>query len=141
MEAAFRHKDRAAGSNDVRDRIAVLVFDHLFAFAGNEENYLLGSGMIVPLMALSRLGDSVTFGIRPEDIEIAPGAGAEAQVHDVENQGVEQIVTLRAGSTLLRAAVPARIALSIEETVRFGWRPEKVLLFDPESGRNLGHAA
>jgi multiple sugar transport system ATP-binding protein len=85
-------------------------------------------------------GSAFTFGIRPEDIELKSGAAAEASVHEVEDHGVEQIVTLRAGDTLLRATVPGRAKFSMEETVRFSWNPDKVLLFDAQSGMNLAQA-
>jgi len=83
----------------------------------------------------------MTFGIRPEDIELASGAPVEARIHDIENHGIEKIVTLRVGSDLLRAAVPARVDVKVEDPVRFGWDPEKVMLFDAQTGLNLRHQA
>ncbi|QRM53723.1 ABC transporter ATP-binding protein [Sinorhizobium sp. BG8] len=81
----------------------------------------------------------LTFGIRPEDLFLDRGAPAEARVHDIENHGVEKILTLRVGSSMLRATVPARTGVEIEEAVRFAWDPAKVVLFDGETGMNLGH--
>jgi multiple sugar transport system ATP-binding protein len=49
-------------------------------------------------------------------------------------------VTLRAGDSLLHATVPARVELKIEDVVRFGWNPEKVVVFDGGSGVSLRHA-
>jgi multiple sugar transport system ATP-binding protein len=80
------------------------------------------------------------FGVRPEDIYLAAGAPVEAQVQDVENHGVEKILTLRVGETTLRATVPAQTSVAIEETVRLAWNDEKVVFFDRESGVNLRHA-
>ncbi|MDP3895867.1 MAG: ABC transporter ATP-binding protein [Mesorhizobium sp.] len=85
-------------------------------------------------------GRLLTFGIRPEDVFLEPGAPGEAQVHDVENHGVEKILTLRAGSSMLRATVPARTEVAIDEAVRFTWNPDKVVLFDRASGVSLRHA-
>ena len=62
------------------------------------------------------------------------------RVHDVENHGVEKILTLRVGDTMLHATVPARTDLAIEEAVRFAWNPDKVVLFDQASGVSLRHA-
>ncbi|MBN9314999.1 MAG: ABC transporter ATP-binding protein [Devosia sp.] len=84
---------------------------------------------------------AMTFGIRPEDIELASGAPVEARIHDIENHGIEKIVTLRVGDNLLRAAVPARVDVKVEEAVRFGWNPDKVMLFDARTGVNLRHKA
>lgn len=86
-------------------------------------------------------GRALVFGIRPEDLTLEPGAPVEATVHDVENHGVEKIVTLRAGDVMLRATVPARTALTIEQAVRFAWNPDKVVLFDKGTGLSLRHSA
>ena len=82
-----------------------------------------------------------TFGIRPEDIAVESGAPVEARVHDVENHGIEKILTLRVGERLLRAAVPARVAVAVEDEVRFGWNADKAMFFDAATGANLAHEA
>jgi multiple sugar transport system ATP-binding protein len=84
---------------------------------------------------------SYTFGIRPEDVSVATGAPVEAKVHDIENHGIEKILTLRVGEHLVRAAVSARVEVAVEESVRFGWNADKVMLFDAASGVNLAHTA
>jgi multiple sugar transport system ATP-binding protein len=78
-----------------------------------------------------------TFGIRPEDVTVESGAPVEAKVHDIENHGIEKVLTLRAGSILVRAGVPARVNVAVEDTVRFGWKPAKVMVFDKQTGLNL----
>jgi multiple sugar transport system ATP-binding protein len=83
---------------------------------------------------------ALTFGIRPEDLVLESGAPAEARVHDVENHGVEKIVTLRTGEKLIHATVPARLELKLDEQVRFNWNPEKVVVFDGSTGVSLRHA-
>ncbi|WP_309085708.1 ABC transporter ATP-binding protein [Chelativorans sp.] len=85
-------------------------------------------------------GRPLIFGIRPEDIFVEPGAPIAAMIHDVENHGVEKILTLVAGEATLRATVPARMNVAVDETVSFAWNPEKVLLFDSASGLSLRHA-
>ncbi|RWC13565.1 MAG: ABC transporter ATP-binding protein [Mesorhizobium sp.] len=85
-------------------------------------------------------GRPLVFGIRPEDVHLESGAPVEARVHDVENHGVEKILTLRVGDTMLRATVPARTDIAIEQAVRFAWNPDKVVLFDKGSGVSLRHA-
>src|SRR5690606_31864811 len=71
-------------------------------------------------------GRDLVFGIRPEDVIIASDGPAEARIHDIENHGVEKILTLMAGDKLLRATVSARSKTVIDETVRFGWNAEKL---------------
>ena len=62
----------------------------------------------------------VTLGIRAEDIRVGPHEPFAAIVHDVENHGVEKIVTLRAGPHQLRATVPAIDPIAINDAARFG---------------------
>jgi multiple sugar transport system ATP-binding protein len=86
-------------------------------------------------------GRPLTFGIRPEDVFLEPGAPVEARVHDVENHGVEKILTLRVGDLHLRATVPAQTSVAIEDAVRFAWNEKKVVLFDQGTGVSLRHSA
>jgi multiple sugar transport system ATP-binding protein len=79
--------------------------------------------------------------VRPEDIRLDPEAPAKARVHDVENHGVEKIVTLNAGDTLLRLTAPAAQKLAIDDIVSFSWNPRKIILFDKNSGNNISSAA
>jgi multiple sugar transport system ATP-binding protein len=95
----------------------------------------------MPITRSAAVEGPVTFGIRPEDVEVAAGAPNEARIHDVENHGIEKIVTLRVGDNLMRAAVPARVEVKVEEAVRFSWNPDKVMLFDARTGLNLRHQA
>jgi multiple sugar transport system ATP-binding protein len=80
---------------------------------------------------------SVTLGIRSEDIRVGPNEAAEARVHDVENHGVEKIVTLRVDEHLFKATVPANVIVNVESTVRFSWNPAKLHCFDRTTGANL----
>ncbi|MCC0040409.1 MAG: ABC transporter ATP-binding protein [Brucellaceae bacterium] len=95
----------------------------------------VGSG--VATMANGSAGRPLIFGIRPEDLILESGAPAEATVHDIEDHGVEKILTLHAGGATVRATVAATHKVRIEDTVRFGWNDDKVVLFDPASGLNL----
>jgi multiple sugar transport system ATP-binding protein len=79
------------------------------------------------------------LGVRSEDVKVGPGEAVEARVHGVENQGVEKVVTLRVEDCLLKATVPARLALTIDATVRFSFQQEKLHFFDSDSGINLYH--
>ncbi|MCX7558384.1 ABC transporter ATP-binding protein [Sulfitobacter sp. F26204] len=82
-------------------------------------------------------GQNIRFGIRPEDVLISPDAPAEARIFDVENHGVIKILTLDLDGTHVHATVSAQMKVKIDDTVRFGWKPDKVLYFDPVSGLNL----
>ncbi len=79
----------------------------------------------------------VTVGIRSEDVEVGPDGPVEAVIHDVENHGVEKIVTLRVNDVLLKATVSSKMQTSVDANVRFGLDPDKAHFFDPASGVNL----
>ncbi len=82
----------------------------------------------------------ITIGIRSEDIVVGGEGTAEARVHHIENQGVEKIVTLRAGKALFKATVPAVSPLKLEDPVRFALNQERLHGFDPQSGANRAGA-
>ncbi len=82
---------------------------------------------------------SVTLGIRSENVRIGPGEAAEARVHDIENHGVEKIVTLRIDKLQFRATVPATHAVKVEDSVRFGLDTSKLHCFDRKTGMNLAY--
>ena len=88
---------------------------------------------------LARKGDTVKVGQTLARVE--SGAPVEARVHDIENHGIEKILTLRVADQLVRAGVPGRVNVAVEDTIRFGWNPGKVILFDANTGINLAHAA
>jgi len=89
-------------------------------------------------VSVSGLGArAVTFGVRPENVVLAGGAPAEARVFDIEDQGVIKVLAMDMGDTRLHVTVPAGTRVARDEVVRFGWKPERVLTFDPQSGVNL----
>jgi multiple sugar transport system ATP-binding protein len=79
----------------------------------------------------------VRVGIRSEDIRVGPGEASEARVHDVENHGVEKIVTLRVDDHLFKATIPATVAVNVESAVKFGLNSSKLHCFDGATGTNL----
>jgi multiple sugar transport system ATP-binding protein len=105
-----------------------------------------GRAVIGPDMALDHPGGpgaegrALVFGVRPEDLALAAGAPVAARVTDVENHGVEKIVTLLAGGHRLRATVPVTLRVAARDEVRIGWHADRVSLFDEATGRNLRQA-
>jgi multiple sugar transport system ATP-binding protein len=83
----------------------------------------------------------LTVGIRSEDVEVAPDGPVEAVIHDVENHGVEKIVTLRVNDVLVKATVSSKMQTAVDAKVRFGIDPERAHFFDPVSGLNLAASA
>jgi multiple sugar transport system ATP-binding protein len=91
----------------------------------------------LPLQRKPARSGPVTLGIRSEDIRVGPDEAVEARVHDIENHGVEKIVTLRVDDHLFRATVPAMVGVEVESTVKFSWDTAKLHCFDRGSGVNL----
>lgn len=81
----------------------------------------------------------VTLGIRSEDVRVGPQEATQARVHDVENHGVEKIVTLRVDDQLFKATIPATVAVNVENEIRFGWNPGKLHCFDSATGVSLAY--
>lgn len=80
----------------------------------------------------------LTIGIRSEDVHIGD-QGPAATVYHIENQGVEKIVTLRAGEYLFKSSLPAATPVSIDDEVNFVWNQKRLHGFDPETGVNHKH--
>ena len=86
---------------------------------------------------LAQASDRVTVGVRSEDVVVAPGGGLEGRVYAVENHGVEKIVTLKVEEHILKATVPARMAIEVDSAVPFAFNPGKLQFFDAQTGANL----
>jgi multiple sugar transport system ATP-binding protein len=92
---------------------------------------------------LTKISDAglseVTFGIRPEQLEITESGGVEVVVDLVEDLGSEAYVYTHAGSGVdLVARCNPRRAPKLAETVRLHRHPEgAVHLFHPKTGERL----
>ncbi len=81
-------------------------------------------------------GRAVVYGIRPEDLELA-SEGLPARVSVIEPTGSETLVYLRAAETEIVAVFRERHDLAPGQEVHLRPRPDKVHLFDPDSGVRL----
>lgn len=115
---------------------------NLLAGRLNKGNAEIGDGAItLPVKdRKGAAGQEVIFGIRPENLLLETGAPVEARVFDIEDHGVNKILALDIGRNRLHTVVPGKLKVELDEVVRFGWRPEKVLLFDRQTGENLALA-
>jgi len=96
------------------------------------------NGFCLPVQANgTAAGKDLFFGVRPENLVIESGAPVEAKVFDIEDHGVIKILTIQVGANKLHATVSAQMKVTLDETVRFGWKADRVLLFDQATGRNL----
>jgi multiple sugar transport system ATP-binding protein len=82
-------------------------------------------------------GTRLKLGIRSENVRVGPGQPKRAEVHHVENHGVESIATLRVDGHLVNATLPGTARIAIGDTVDFGWDAGKLHYFDAGTGVNL----
>jgi multiple sugar transport system ATP-binding protein len=81
-------------------------------------------------------GQAVTFGIRPEHLEIDP-AGFPATVAVVEPTGSETHVVLRLGPRDLVAVFRERLGVKPGDVLHLKPRPDRIHLFDTASGNRI----
>jgi multiple sugar transport system ATP-binding protein len=96
------------------------------------------NGHRLPVSAESRAGDgqSVTYGVRPEHLDLADD-GFPAQVAVVEPTGSETIVFLRFEETQIVAVFHERHDFKPGQTVHLRPRVDQAHLFDRESGDRI----
>ncbi len=87
-------------------------------------------------------GQSVTLGIRPEDIrESAPGdpkdSQVEAVVEVVEPLGNEILIDVKIGTNPMVARVPPTSRLRMHERVRLSLDPERLHFFDAKTEQSI----
>jgi multiple sugar transport system ATP-binding protein len=86
-------------------------------------------------------GGELILGIRPVDLNLSlsPTAGAigTGKVSLVENLGDEQIVVVRVGDRSVESLVDASVPANVGDQVWLQVEPERVHVFERESGRSL----
>ena len=85
-------------------------------------------------------GQSVAFGVRPEDVHIATGADPagltfDAVVEVVEPLGSEILLDVRAGSstTTIVARVEPTVRSKVKDSIKLAVNPERLHFFDPKT--------
>ncbi|MCA9860234.1 MAG: sn-glycerol-3-phosphate ABC transporter ATP-binding protein UgpC, partial [Thermomicrobiales bacterium] len=78
---------------------------------------------------------SLTIGIRPEDILIAPGHGdgLHATVEVIESMGSVNVVYARLGAERVAVTTPPTFTATFDDPVTLTFDPGKTLLFDPQT--------
>lgn len=82
------------------------------------------------------------MGLRPEHVTVAngpaPGAVFAARVLDIEPLGMHTTIALELGSVTLVATVSGEREFNEGESIEISIAADRLLAFDPESGRRLG---
>jgi sn-glycerol 3-phosphate transport system ATP-binding protein len=93
----------------------------------------------LPLAAPSGApGTAVLVGLRPEHLDFAADGPLALRVDLLERLGADTILHGRlADGVALTARTAASFAPDLGDTARFAIRPDKIHLFDPDSGKRL----
>jgi multiple sugar transport system ATP-binding protein len=107
--------------------------------AGERPGLRLESGAVVNVRAFPAIlaGKDVIFGIRPEDIEIAPDGGLAATVVVVEPTGAETQVTARVGGQDVTLVRNDRVAITPGQQIGLQFLAPRSHFFDAKSGHRL----
>src|SRR5437870_3426134 len=88
--------------------------------------------------AVGEAGQPVTVGLRPEDLELTEGGPIPLHTELLERLGADTIVHGRLGDgTRLVTRASGALQLRLDETIRLRVSPDRIHLFDAESGRRL----
>jgi len=84
-------------------------------------------------------GRLLLVGLRPEHFELASDGPIALRLELLERLGADTILHGRLGGSgsMIRARVPGTTEAAVGEILRFSIRPERVHLFDRETGRRL----
>ncbi len=77
------------------------------------------------------------LGIRPMYLTVAEDGDLAGEVYVFENLGDIGSLTVKIGESLIRIELPPGIRFEIGENVRFKFDPDKMLIFDKETGLRI----
>ncbi|MEQ8344297.1 MAG: ABC transporter ATP-binding protein [Sneathiellaceae bacterium] len=93
-------------------------------------------GMTQPVLRLPVAGPLI-LGLRPEEVAPVAVGGLPATVEGLEYLGADSLVDCRLGSERLTLRLPGAAPLPPGGTVRLGWPPAAMHLFDETTGERL----
>ena len=81
-------------------------------------------------------GQTVTVGVRPEDMHIAPSdarTGFDAVVDVVEPLGAEILLDVKVGNSVMVARVEPTVRAKVHEKIRLNVEPDRLHFFDAKT--------
>jgi multiple sugar transport system ATP-binding protein len=102
---------------------------------GDKATRLNGLSVAVPEIHEDLSERPLTLGIRPEAVRIVAEGGLRGQVFGSEYLGTNQIVTVNTDHGRVKARIGSEQRVPDGGTVGLDFRPEKLSIFDQESGR------
>jgi multiple sugar transport system ATP-binding protein len=97
------------------------------------------SGSLMPISNAAGLSDGqpVVYGVRPEDFSLSD-AGLPARISVVEPTGAETHVISKTENAEVVSVLRERQILSPDDAIHLAANPDRVHIFDPDSGVRLG---
>jgi len=102
---------------------------------GAREIRVNGATIAIPQALESLDTAEAVLGARPEHIRIDDHGPLRGRVFAVEYMGARQLVTVDTEAGRVRVRAPNTVKVAPGETVGLAFDPERVVVFDPESGR------
>ena len=81
--------------------------------------------------------EPATFGVRPEDMDVANEGGMPAVVDTVEYLGADSLVAAKVGAAPILVRVPRHAPFATGERIRVTWKPQHQHLFSTRTGERI----
>jgi len=99
-----------------------------------------GAPIEMPELFEDRAEGKFALGVRPENVSFADGSRFRGQVIGAEYLGTTQIVTVTTANGQVKARLASGNPVRVGESVGLKFRPDRLSLFDAESGEALSSA-
>jgi len=107
---------------------------------GQSEVEVNGAKLAIPTLREGCGRGKLALGMRPEHVRLHDAASLRGEVFGSEYLGTNQIVTIDTKHGQVKARIPSDRRAEPGETVGLDLMPERLVLFDAESGRSLKSA-
>lgn len=104
---------------------------------GVREVRMNGAAIAVPALHEDRGEGDLALGVRPEHIQFDDTSRLRGTVFGAEYLGTTQIVTVNTAHGQIKARLSADIGVTSGESIGLSLRPERLSLFDKDSGRAI----
>jgi len=109
--------------------------------SGDRVIKLRDASIAVPEIREQRTVGPLALGVRPEHIIFSDTAPVRGRVFGAEYLGTTQIVTLETEQGRIKARLPSSVPVEVGETVGLAFRPDRLALFDAQTGSAIRTAA
>jgi multiple sugar transport system ATP-binding protein len=102
---------------------------------GDRSIELHGASLAVPEIHAEGVGGPLALGVRPEHVTLSDVGPIRGRVFGTEYLGTTQIVTIDIEQGQIKARMPARLPVRLDERVGLAFRSEHLVVFDATTGR------